>query len=392
MPRIRPFRGLYYSKEKVGDLSQVVTPPYDVISPERKEEFLRRHPLNIVRLILPEGPEEARRTLSEWLKEGVFLWEERPCLYVLEQTFPWDGITYRRWGIIALVELEEGAIDEHERTFDHVVRERLELLEATGLQTGEIFSLYSDPQGEVEALLEEATAVPPRFEVTDDEGTTHRLWALEDREVIYEVVARLQGKRLLIADGHHRFRTALALRRKRKGQERGETPYDYACMYLSRMEAPGLLILPVHRAVYGLSEEEERAIRERISRYFSLEPIDLAGLLSALREKRGIGVHWRGKGQGLLLPKGGLPVPPHLKEVDPFLVDELLLKDLSLDLHYVKGMKEALEADLAFLLRPVSAEAIRAVVGQGEVMPKKSTYFHPKVPTGLVLYRIPEDG
>lgn len=390
MAKLKPFRALYYSKEKVGDLSLVVTPPYDVISPEMRERFLGRHPFNVVRLILPESAAQARDTLLEWLREGVLSREERPSLYALEQTFSWDGVRYRRLGLIALVKLEEEEIDEHEKTFDHVVKERLELLEATGLQTGEIFSLYSDPEGEVEAILEEALDAPPRFEVTDDEGTTHRLWVLEEREAIARVTQALEDKRLLIADGHHRYRTALAFRR-RMGAAEGDSPCDYVCMYLCRMESPGMLILPVHRAIWGLSEDQARAIEERVARYFSPDPLPPEGLRTVLEEGRGMVLHRKGKGLWLLLPKD-LPVPDHLRGIDPFVVDELLLKDLDLDLRYVKDLREALSADLSFLLRPVRPEAIREVVRRGEVMPKKSTYFHPKVPTGLVLYRISEDG
>lgn len=390
MATVRPFRALYYSKEKVGNLSLVVTPPYDVISPEMRERFLRRHPFNVVRLILPEGTAQARETLLNWLREGVLLREERPCLYVLEQSFFWDGVRYCRRGLIALVKLERDDIDEHEKTFDHVIKERLELLEATGLQSGEIFSLYSDPGGEVEAALEEALGNPPRFEVTDDEGTSHRLWVIGDEEAIARIGRALEGRRLLIADGHHRYRTALAFRQRRKGLTEGDSPYDYVCMYLSRMESPGMLILPVHRAVYGPSEEQEKILEERISRYFSPQPLASEALRTALEEGKGMVLHRRGRGMWLLLPKD-LPAPEHLRGVDPYVVDELLLKDLDLDLRYLKEPRQALSADWAFLLRPVRPEAIRAVVQRGEVMPKKSTYFHPKVPTGLVFYRVSED-
>lgn len=389
MAKIEPFRGLHYSKEKVHDISQVVTPPYDVIDPKMREEFLRRHPLNIVRLILPEDAEAARETLISWLKEGVFEKEEYPSIYPLKQVFSLRGMTYQRWGFVALVRLEEEILQGHERTMDHVVEERLRLLKKTGIQPGEIFSLYSDPKGEVEAILQDVEGSEPRFQLTDDEGTVHKLWALKDQGAISLIQKHLSSQKLLIADGHHRLKTAMILR-----QLKGGEAFGYVCMYLTRMESPGLLILPVHRVLYELPKTGRDLLEERIKEFFEVEVTSLEGLLQALEGRRGIGMV-DGKGEAwILLPKDQLPAPLPLRDVDSFLVDELILKGVEGKVEFLKDEAKALQmlkggrADMAFLLRPVAPETLKRVVERGEVMPKKSTYFYPKVPTGLVLYQV----
>lgn len=213
MAEVVPFKGLYYNP-RVVRMAEVATPPYDVISPEMRQRFLRRHPLNIVRLILPPKAEEAAETLRRWRSDGIFLRDEEPSFYPYQQIFhhPQGGEKIERWGFIARVRLEEGAVIGHEQTSEEVVQERLRLLEATGAQMDQVFALYSDPEGETKALLIEATRGRPRFEFADDEGVTHRLWRLSDRRLVEALSLRLRQQRLLIADGHHRYATAWRFR------------------------------------------------------------------------------------------------------------------------------------------------------------------------------------
>ncbi len=387
MPKIKPFRGLFFSEEV--EIRKAVTPPYDVISPQMKEEFLRRSPFNVVRLILPEGPEEAKRTLSAWLKKGILKREEEPSIYPYKQVFFYDGKTYTRWGFIALVELEDQALKEHENTMEEVVNERLNLLRLTGIQTGEIFSLYQDPKGEIEKTFKALEREKPKFELTDDEGVKHQLWILKEPSLISFLQEKLQEQRLLIADGHHRLKAAKALR-DYLGIKDEDSPFNYVSMYLTDLLSEGLLILPVHRIVYGV---EETSIMRRLREFFKVEETSFDLALEAHREREAIVLFSKRGNPKLLFPLKDLPIPPHLEGVDSVLVDQLLLGETGGEISFTKDREEALGAlwkgaDMVFLLRSVKREVLERVVEKGEIMPKKSTYFYPKVLTGLVFYQL----
>lgn len=406
MADIAPLKALYYDREKVKDIGLVATPPYDVISPEMRRRFLERHPYNIVRLILPDDYGGASRTFKEWLQKGVFRREESPSIYPYQQVFspPEAEERLERWGFIALVRLEDGAVIGHERTMDDVVKDRLSVLESTGVQMGQIFSLFSDPKGEVERLIKEAVKGRPRFEFTDDEGVTHRLWQLSDPLLIKAVARRLQGQRLLIADGHHRYSTALRFRelmRQRYPEAPAAAPFEFVAMYLTPMESEGLLILPTHRLVPALPEEALKGVSERMERFFqrrTFSPQHQGELFRAIDRGEGLGFFRKGKGFALLLPRDGLPISGVLRRIDAALVDELLLRGLSVKVDLTRDREEAVRAvlegryEMAFLLRPPRVQDLKAVVEQGELMPKKSTYFYPKVASGLVLFPVAEEG
>jgi len=387
VPKIKPFRGLFFSEEV--EIKKVVTPPYDVITPRMKEEFLKRSPFNVVRLILPEGPEEAKRTLSAWLKKGILKREEEPSIYPYKQVFSYDGKTYTRWGFIALVELEDQALKEHENTMEEVVSERFTLLKITGLQTGEIFSLYQDPKGEIEKTFGALEGEKPKFELTDDEGVKHQLWTLKEPSLISFLQEKLQEQRLLIADGHHRLKAAKALRDS-LGIKDTNSPFNYVSMYLTDLLSEGLLILPVHRIVYGVEEE---SIRRRLHKFFKVKETSFDLALEAHLEEEAIVLFSKKGNPKLLFPLKDLPIPPHLEGVDSVLVDWLLLEETGGKISFTKDREEALRAlfegaDMVFLLRGVKREVLERVVERGEIMPKKSTYFYPKVLTGLVFYQL----
>lgn len=391
MAEISPFCALYYSQEKVKDISLVVTPPYDVISPEERLRFYIRHPLNIIRLILPTSPLEARETLKEWLKQGVFEKEHREAIYPYRQVFELEGQRYTRWGFVCLLKLDT-IIREHEHTFDEVIRERLELLEQTGIQTGEVFSLYSDPKGEIEALLIETEAFKPRFSFKDEEGVEHALWVLYDRDKISKIKEMLSGQELFLADGHHRLKTARLLREKRAVSGATKGLEDYILAYLTGIEYEGLVILPVHRLLKGLNSTRLEVLRRNLEENFFSKQITTEAIPSILREGEGM-VFWeRGKKPLMISPKRPLPEP--FGKLDPWVIDELLLKGLGGEVLYVKDTREAFEAlengmvQVLFLLRPVSPKDVAEVAKRGLLMPKKSTYFYPKVPTGLVLFQV----
>lgn len=391
MAEISPLCALYYSKEKVKDISLVVTPPYDVISPEERLRFYIRHPLNVIRLILPNSPIEARETLKEWLKQGVFEKEHREAIYPYRQVFEFDGQRYTRWGFVCLLKLDT-IIREHEHTFDEVIRERLELLEQTGIQTGEVFSLYSDPEGEIETLLAQVEVLEPRFSFRDEEGVEHTLWALYDRERISKIKEILSGQELFLADGHHRLKTARLLREKRSASGATKGFEDYILAYLTGIEYRGLIILPVHRLLKGLDRTKLEVLRRNLEENFSFKEIATEAISSILRQGEGM-VFWeKGKKPLMILPKRQLPEP--FGRLDPWVVDETLLKGLGGEVLYVKDTREAFEAlqngmvQVILLLRPVSPKEVAEVAKRGLLMPKKSTYFYPKIPTGLVLFQV----
>lgn len=387
MPRIKPFQGLFFSEQV--EIKKVVTPPYDVISPEMKEEFLRRSPFNVVRLILPETPQEAKRTLCSWLKRGIFKREDKPSIYPYKQVFSHDGKTYARWGFIGLVKLEDQALKEHENTMEEVVSERLNLLKLTGIQTGEIFSLYQDPKSEIEKAFKALEGERPRFELIDEEGVRHKLWVIKEPSFISFLQEKLREQRLLIADGHHRLKAAKALRDSLSIRDE-ESPFNYVSMYLTNLLSEGLLILPVHRIVYGVEEE---SIRRRLREFFEVRETPLELALEAHRKEEAILFLPKKGNPELLFPLKDLPIPSHLQEVDSVLVDELILGGTGGKVSFTKDREEALRAlsegaDMVFLLRGVKREVLERVVEKGEMMPKKSTYFYPKVLTGLVFYQL----
>lgn len=405
MAAIAPLKALYYNCHKVKDIGLVTTPPYDVISPEMRRRFLERHPYNIVRLILPEDYETASRTFKDWLQRGVFRREESPSIYPYQQVFssPEGGQRLERWGFIALVRLEEGAVIGHERTMDDVVKDRLRVLETTGVQMEQIFSLFSDPKGEVMRLIKEGISGRARFEFTDDEGVTHRLWRLSDPPLIEAVARRLRTQRLLIADGHHRYSTALRFRELMRQRHQGApatAPFEFVAMYLTPMESEGLLILPTHRLVPPLPDETLRGVSEQVERFFYMRtfpPQQQGELFRAIDRGEGLGFLRKGGSLALLLSRDGLPIPGVLRRIDAALVDELLLRGLSVKVDLTRDRQEAVKAvmegryEMAFLLRPPKVQDLKAVVEQGELMPKKSTYFYPKVASGLVLFPVAEE-
>ena len=436
MAKIAPFRGIHYNPQKIVDLSQVATPPYDVISFEEEEHYRGRHPYNIVRLILPRGEggvdryQVAAQNLQEWEKEGALIREERPSLYPYQQIFTApSGEIKKRNGFISLVKLEllgQGGIIPHEGTTPKPVEDRLRLMEACGANLSQIFTLYSDPAGEIEGQFAQVWTSAPRYEFHDDDGVVHRLWQADDRRIISEVANQLQDKRLLIADGHHRYKTALIYRdrmRERFPSYTERSPFEYTMMYLTPIEGEGLLILPTHRLATPQEPLDLKGFYKALKKHFSLqafsfddtdgEKVARKRLFTALDEKsRGryvFGLYIGGeKRYSHVISKEGIRVkdllkgcPEVLQELDVTLVDGFILKELlKVELEAVgllKGRNEVLEEvhagryRAAFLMNPPSIQQVKRVADAGEVMPRKTTFFYPKVATGLVINKIVPD-
>ncbi|MEE9614912.1 MAG: DUF1015 domain-containing protein [Thermodesulfobacteriota bacterium] len=459
MANIRPFRGLLYHPEKVGELKAVMAPPYDVISPERQEILYRRHPNNIVRLILGKttptdvtGSDRYSRAAAElykWTEEGVLGRDETPAIYYYTQTYglPGGGSGGRggrreRKGFIALSRIEEpgkGSIHAHERTLSGPKADRLNLMKACRANFSCIFTLYSDPELRVNGLLEGgADGEPmigkpmigsPMIEVADDDGTENRLWRISAPDVIDGVCAAMRKKALFIADGHHRYETALNYRNMMRegsgdGGEEGEEPFDYVMTYFSNMDEEGLSVFPTHRVVHSLGGFEPTGFLKKCGEYFDIEelPFDEGSEAAArdeLLKKLGEGGEGgqarfglRIKGEDryhlLTLDKTGImdelfgdAIPEVYKSLDVTVLHSLILdkilgitreaQEAQTNIRYVKDTGDALEAatedanQLAFIMNPTKVGEIREVSEAGLLMPQKSTYFYPKLLSGLVI-------
>ena len=402
--RVRPFRGVRYDPHKV-EIADVVAPPYDIISSELKEELLERSPFNVVRLILPEGYRRAALLWRSWLEEGVLLREEDPCLYVLRDTFELSGRRMTRFGLLAEVRLEplgQGKVFPHERTFPKVTEDRLNLLRATGAQFSPIFGLYEEP--EVEGLMKEVQAEPPLVDY-EDRGVRRTLWRVPEGPVASRISERLEAPSIFIADGHHRYETALAYREECGGEGDG---HEYVLMYLVDMRSSGLVILPVHRVVLSAPVEEEEVLA-RLRRSFELSPSeDLARLREEVERDGVFGLYRRGR---LYRMRPMQEAEDALKDLPPFWrrVPVAVLQALALEgalgitpdmmksgehLRFTPDLGKAMravdegEALMAFIVPPTEIEHVRRVAEAGEVMPHKSTYFHPKPPSGLVMREV----
>ncbi|OAI39884.1 hypothetical protein AYO39_02315 [Actinobacteria bacterium SCGC AG-212-D09] len=415
MAQVEPLRALHYNLEKTGGLQDVVAPPYDVIDDEQWAELEARSPYNVVRIDLPRGAdpyEAAAATLSGWRADDVVVRDEQPALWALEQDYTGpDGRGRTRRGFLARVRVENygaGRIRPHERTHPGPKEDRLRLTRATKANLSPIFSLFSDPDNAAWKALEPSTEAAPFGEATDEDGTVNRLWRVTDPDAIAAVEDALGGAELLIADGHHRYETA----RTYAEEIGGDGDHRYVLMDLVALEDPGLTVFPTHRLVRGLTEAQQEALADAIRRDFEIEELDDARRLASLEPVPGavrigyIDSHLKRpfvltlKDQAIAdraLPENA---PPY-RRLDTAVLEALLLKgalgmtDDDIDhlngLGYARDGAQALELidsgeyDAAFLMAPIPVQQIQEVAAAGESMPPKSTYFFPKVPTGLLF-------
>ena len=413
MAHIEPLRALHYNLQKTGGLQDVVAPPYDVIDEAQRAELERRSPFNVVRVDLPVGDdpyEHAAALLRAWREEDVVVQDEEPALWVLEQDYTGpDGASRTRRGFLARVRVEEygaGRIRPHERTHPGPKEDRLRLTRATKVNLSPIFSLFSDRDGKAWRALEAATAQTPWGEATDDDGTVNRLWRVADPDAIEAVTRALDPAELLIADGHHRYETA----RVYAEEVGGEGPHRYVLMCLVALEDPGLTVFPTHRLVKGLTSEQHQTLAGAIQRDFDIEELPNTDKLApeAGPEVRIGYIDAHQKRPFMLTLKDPTIADAALqghaepyRRLDTAVLEALILKqtlgmsDEDIDhlhqLGYARDAEQALELvrsgeyDAAFLMAPTPVERVQAVAAAGESMPPKSTYFYPKVPTGLLF-------
>ena len=415
---LEPLRALRYDADRF-PLDEVVAPPYDVISPADREALLRRNDHNVVRLELPDTAQTAAQLLHEWRRDGVLVRDAEPSLWWHEQRFTGpDGVDRSRAGFFAAVRLspyEEGRVRPHERTHAHARQGRLDLLRATRTNTSPIFALYDDPDGRPRAALAPAPDRPPDMQATDGDDTQHRFWRVEGPDAVAATQAALGDREILIADGHHRYETALAYRdeqRERDGDPAGDQPYDFVLMYLANLHGEGLAIYPTHRVVMARRDVDARflaafAVRELPA---GTSPAQVESELNAIDPATVALALWRGNDRPALIAQVkdtstvmmAMPgAPKALRAIDAAVLEALVLAPLlGLDsdqflttdqVRYVRGLETATalvdsgEAGSAFLLRAPTVEQVQAVAAAGRVMPQKSTYFFPKLATGFLL-------
>jgi uncharacterized protein (DUF1015 family) len=414
MAEIQPLRALHYNLQKTGGLQDVVAPPYDVIDAQQRAELERRSPYNVVRVDLPVGEdpyEQAVRELAAWRAEGVVVQDEQPALWVLEQDYTGpDGRRRTRRGFFSRVRVEDygaGRIRPHERTHPGPKEDRLRLTRATKANLSPIFSLFSDPAGAAWGALAPITNEAPWGQSKDDDGTDSRMWRVEDPATIATVKNALAEAELLIADGHHRYETA----RIYADEVGGEGEHRYVLMCLVALQDPGLTVFPTHRLLKGLTPDQQEALAEAIRRDFDVQEPDDVDELAPRADPETITIgyidsHFQ---RPLMLTLkdpaiADAALPDHAepyRRLATAVLEALILKgalrmtDEDIDhlhgLGYARDAEQALELvrsgeyDAAFLMAPTPIEQVQAVAAAGESMPPKSTYFFPKVPTGLVF-------
>jgi uncharacterized protein (DUF1015 family) len=434
MARIFPFRGIQYNQEKIKNLSDVMTPPYDVISKEEQDNFYKRHPNNIIRLILgqigdTDTPKDNRYTraaeyFQNWRAEGILAQSDTPTLYITAVDFPVNGEVRTRYGLIARVGLEpfeKKIILPHERTFSKVKSERFELMKTCQANFSPIFSLYSDGGNILDELIAAVNnAGQPQSDVLDDKGHRHRIWSISDASFHQSIQNFFTDKQLFIADGHHRYETALNYRdwlaSKINGFEASH-PANTVLMYLCGMNDPGLTVLPAHRLLLNVPPESQASLIGKAADFFEIKTYkntneyrpDFLSDLQSVGSNTNIGlcihndpnIYLMCLKQGVMDTLFKLEIPDALRHLDVTVLTRLIfMKLLEFDekrldnekeIAYTSIGEQALDAatsgkcDMAFILNATSIEQVQNVANDGLIMPRKSTYFYPKVITGQVI-------
>ncbi|HSV73241.1 MAG TPA: DUF1015 domain-containing protein [Chthonomonadales bacterium] len=426
MATVTAFRGICYDPDRVGDLSHVVAPPYDVISPREQDALYARHPMNCVRIILNRAEpgdaspaalyERASACLREWLAAGVLREEETPALWVYRQDFPHPitGASAARTGVICALGLEpyeRGIVVPHEQTRVRAIADRLELMRATSANTEPIYGLYED-DGAIDALREAAGARGPDLSVQDGEER-HQVWRVTDPSARAAFAESLRDRRVWIADGHHRYETALAYCAERAAAGRGCGACASILAVLVPFGDPGIVILPTHRMVRSVAPQTLVDLPNLLGRWFAVERVDGEPWPLVLRKgghERSIGMVTR-DGAFLLtlrdteaMDAEAADKPPVWRRLCVAVLQRLVLeRTLGIPasaiattphIGYTRDHTEALGAvhrgdwDVAFLLGLPDAADVRDVSAAGERMPPKSTYFYPKLLSGLLLRRL----
>jgi uncharacterized protein (DUF1015 family) len=405
MTEVIPFRGIYYNNEKVsGD--EVIAPPYDVITPAMLESLYSKSLYNAVRvdfgMKLPGDDEKEKRyaraagMLEKWQQEGVILKSERPCFYA--NRIEYEAVGEQKsltglFGLVRLVELGSG-VYPHEATHSKPKKDRLSLLAGSMANTSPIYSLYRSPGASISPVLQRETASPPHLSATDADGAVHTFWRIEDQSSVESIAKSLAEASVFIADGHHRYETALAFRndlREKRGSGSVE-PWDYVLMFLVEMEDEGITVLPTHRVI----TVDVEGLEEKLSPHFEVERLaadsDIIEAISGHAHTFGL---YAGGQRSILRSRGVAleDVNPAIRELDVVVLHKLIFGRLlevgswAYEMDYATTLAKVDEGeyDAAFFLNPTEVRDVERVAREGLRMPPKSTYFYPKVQTGFVM-------
>lgn len=421
MSQIKPFQAVHYNQEKVKDLSKVTCPPYDVISRDEQVRYHGMHPHNFIHILLGLEKEadnqydnkytRAKKIFKDWLKQEILQQDPKPCIYYYKQEYSVRGEKHSRLGFIALMRLQDekggSKIFPHENIQSKAKEDRLRLWRNLKVNCSPIFVCFSDKDKKVEKIFSQKVCLSrPCVDIIDSDCVNHRLWRLEDEALIKEIQNSLEGQNLFIADGHHRYEVALEYRRlelAKEGNRTGEEPYNFIMTYLTSIDSRDLLIFPIHRVVKKL-----QAKLDFLEEFFKIDKIKTKEDFQILLSKAGQNEHAFGlytkEGMRLLRLKNRLLIDKHIHEgskefrsLDATILKHFILDRVGIhheDIAYVKDFKQALDmvdhndADISFLMNSVKVQQLKAIALNGERMPPKTTYFYPKVLSGLTVYGI----
>lgn len=425
MPEIAPFKGIVYGSD-AGDATRLVCPPYDAIPPAMQQELYESSDYNAVRLELPAEADPyaaASSRLREWLASGVLVQDSEPALYPCFQTFEdEDGVTLTRKGLFAalrLYDFSEGEVLPHERTLSGPKADRLKMFRETGANISSIFGLYADESRKVDEAISEFAEKNEPIVDADFQGVRNRLWRITDPAIISAAQSVLAGLKVYIADGHHRYETGIAYRNERAAANPGYTgrePYNYIMTYLANIYDEGLLILPIHRLVHGIEPFDPETFIVQLDRWFTvwalpgrsaldefLDTADTAMAFGIVLPDMVLGISLDPKPSEVL----SVPVPEALQSLDVVVLHDLVFNQIlgitpeamasQSNLTYASKKDDVFDAvesgkaQIGIVLRPVQVEQVIDVSVSGEAMPQKSTWFYPKVMTGMVFHSLEKE-
>ncbi len=423
MAEIKPFKGMRYNTFLAGKIGELCCPPYDIISEEERLGYIAENEYNVIRLELPKEGEDVYKTAGEvldmWRNTGVLVHEIKPAVYIYEEEFNAYNKRSSVKGIIVRVKVEEfskGVILPHEFTLSKAKADRFNLMKATNCNFSQIYALYMDEEHTTLKTIDRLSDRKPDQKFTDSDHVTHKLWIITDEKVIEKLVNDFADRKLYIADGHHRYETALNYRNycRENGISKEGDPQDYQMMYLVDMQHPGLVVFPTHRMVRDLESFDKNEVLKGCEEYFDITKFTSVGNINSelakqyKQGKKAFGFYC-GKGEWYLLVLKDIEVMakvlPDLSEasqqLDVSVLHSLILeKTMGIDkenmanqinLTYTKFFEEAImkvdkgEFQCSFILNPTRVTEIRDVAAAGEKMPQKSTYFYPKMITGMVM-------
>ncbi|TFG27602.1 DUF1015 domain-containing protein [Candidatus Thorarchaeota archaeon] len=440
--RVKPFKAFRFDAKKVGDISKVVTPPYDIIKGAKVDELQGLSEYNIAWIIknkprdndTPDNNQytRARDYLNKWIADGALKQDDKESFYVYGQDFEIEGKTLFRFGFIGLIELEDFAskvqdaesfagVLQHEETLPKDIIDRLSLCRESMANFGQIFVIYPDREGSVDAILEKNMKKSPIADITDTEGVRHRIWAVDEEADVTAITTNMSDKYIIIADGHHRYKTALQLSSENPDLESAK----YRMLTFVNISNPGLVVLPTHRLVQNLEDFSKEHLLENIKKYFDLEIFDnkneMFNLMDKMftKKKHSFGL-FMDDGNYYALTLSDMKImdsllgdkSPELRRLDVAILHALILdKMLGIDkekllqgtmkgggfVSYIKGIGDAVDesiqsvkdgAQAVFFMNPTRVEEVEAVSKNFEVMPQKSTFFHPKIWTGFTINKL----